>query len=78
MIAATDVGQIGELIGVSAAAGLVVSLVFSLCLTGAVHAGEARRAGRSGAMALWSTLFVVALVGFLGMCVLGIAFITAK
>ena len=78
MIAATDISQIGELIVVSLGAGLVVALCFSLCLNGAIHAGEARRDGRHAASAGWGLMALVFLAAFLGLCVLGIVFITTK
>jgi hypothetical protein len=77
VIAATDLGKIGELIGVAAVAGVLVAVVFSLCLTGFVHAGEARRDGRGGAVVGWGALAGVGLLAFLGLCALGIVFITA-
>ena len=78
MIATTELVQIGELIGVSLGAGLLVALSFSLCLYGAIHAGETRREGRHAAMAGWSVLATVAFAAFMVLCVLGIVFITRK
>ena len=78
MIAATDFGQVGEMIAVSIGAGVVVSLAFALCLTGAVRAGEARRSGEHAASLAWATLMILSLAAFLGLCVLGIIFITKK
>ena len=78
MIATSELVQIGELIGVSLGAGMLVALSFSLCLYGAVHAGETRREGRHAAMAGWGVLATVAFAAFIVLCVLGIIFITRK
>ncbi len=78
MIAATDISQIGELILVSLGAGMAVALCFSLCLNGAIHAGEARREGRHTASAGWGVMALLFFAAFIGLCVLGIVFITTK
>lgn len=78
MIAATDISQIGELIVVSLGAGMAVALCFSLCLNGAIHAGEARREGRHGVSIGWGAMALVFFAAFIGLCVLGIIFITTK
>ena len=78
MIAATDISQIGELIVVSLGAGMAVALCFSLCLNGAIHADEARREGRHGVSIGWGAMALVFFAAFIGLCVLGIIFITTK
>lgn len=45
-----------QVVWVSAAAGVGLSLIFSLAIAGAARAGQQRRAGNAGAAALWSAI----------------------
>ena len=77
MILAVTIGQLGELVWVSVAAGLVVSLTFSIALLGAVRGEDARRSG-AGSAAAWFALSVVTLAAFLATVVVAVILITTK
>jgi hypothetical protein len=66
MLAAVEWDLIGEVIGVSLAAGIGVTILFSLVVYGSSRAAEARREGANpaifGALALASMLGVAAVV----------------
>jgi uncharacterized membrane protein len=78
MIAAIDVGKLFELVWVAAAAGVAVSVCFSLVIVGFARAEDCRRNRRSGSATAYAALSVVAGVVFLGIVVFGISVITAK
>jgi hypothetical protein len=77
MILAVKVGQLAELVWVAAAAGLIVSLTFSLALLGAARGGDARRSGQGGAPA-WFLLSALATAAFAATVVLAVIMITTK
>ncbi|HEU4977727.1 MAG TPA: hypothetical protein VFT42_02415, partial [Solirubrobacteraceae bacterium] len=78
MILATKVSQLGELVWVSAAAGLVVSLMFSLALLGVTRGEDARRARAGAVAAAWFALSLVTFAVFLATVVIAVILITTK
>jgi hypothetical protein len=76
VILAVRVGQLAELVWVAVAAGLVVSLTFSLALLGAIRGDDARRGGQSGAA--WLALSAAGLLTFLAVVVIAVILITTK
>jgi hypothetical protein len=78
MTAAIDVGLLAQLVWVSIAAGLVLSLCFSLAILGGARAGELRREGRDGAALAYGVIAVLALAAIAALVVFGISVIVAK
>jgi hypothetical protein len=72
LVLATDTGALLQTVWVSMAAGIAISFVFSFVIVGASKAGDARRAGRDGAAALYALLAVVAFALFAAGVVLGV------
>lgn len=77
MILAVKLAQLGELVWVSVAAGLVVSLTFSLALLGVTRGEDARRAG-TGSAAAWFALSLVTFAAFIAAVVAAVILITTK
>jgi hypothetical protein len=69
---AVDGHLLVQVIWVSLAAGVGISVLFSLVIHGSAKAGDARRTGHGVAAAAYFTLAAVALVLFLGGVVLGV------
>jgi hypothetical protein len=78
MIAAIDTGKLFELVWAAAAAGVAVSVCFSLVIIGVTRAEDCRRNRRSGSVTAYAALSLVAGILFLGIVVFGISVITAK
>ncbi len=64
VVFAVDGHLLVQVIWVSLLAGVGISTLFSLVILGAARAGDARRAGRGGAAALYVGLAVVAFLLF--------------
>ena len=69
---AVDGHLLVQVVWVSLAAGIGISVLFSLVIHGGAKAGDARRAGHGVAAAAYFTLASVAFVLFLGGVVLGV------
>jgi len=54
-----DGGALLQVLWVSVAAGLGLSLIFSLAIAGAARASQQRRAGQAGGAVVWSAITVV-------------------
>ena len=62
-VLAVGVTELLQVIVVSLASGVGVTVVFAVALVGAIRSREARRARRSGARIAWAGVSFVALVG---------------
>jgi hypothetical protein len=69
---AVDTGLLWQVIWVSFAAGLGISVLFSLVILGSARAADARRAGGGVAAAGWLALAVLAFLLFAGGVALGV------
>jgi hypothetical protein len=78
VLAAIDFKGLGQVIWVSAVAGVAVTVLYSVAIFSLGKAGEARRSGQGGASAAYSALAVVALLVFLGSVVIGVAVMLRK
>jgi Na+/H+-dicarboxylate symporter len=78
MIAAIDTGKIFQLIWVAAAAGIAVSVCFSLVIVGIARAEDCRRNRRGGSATVYAALSIAALVAFFGLVAFGISVIATK
>ena len=56
-------GDLAQVVVVSLAAGLGVTVVFALAILGAIHARDAHREQRGAARIAWGGISVAALVG---------------
>jgi hypothetical protein len=72
VVFAVDGHLLVQVIWVSLLAGVGISTLFSLVILGAARAGDARRAGRGGAAAVFVALAVVAFVLFCVGVLLGV------
>jgi hypothetical protein len=77
VIAAVGIKGLLEVIVVSAVAGVLVTMAFSLAILARVRAGEARRAGDSGRRTAWSALTALALLGFMAGVLAGLWIVAA-
>jgi hypothetical protein len=64
VLAAIDFAGLGQVIWVSAVAGIAVTVLYSVVIFGLGKAGEARRAGQGGASVAYSALALVAALVF--------------
>ena len=78
MLAAIDFKGLGQVVWVSAVAGVSVTVLYSVAIFSLGKAGEARRSGQGGASAAYGALAVVALVVFVGSVVVGVAVMLKK
>jgi Na+/H+-dicarboxylate symporter len=69
---AVDGHLLVQVVWVSLLAGVGMSAVFSFVIVGAARAGDARRAGRTGAATAYGILAVLAFAAFAGGVVLGV------
>jgi hypothetical protein len=76
--AVVEIGQIFEVIWVSLAAGIGITIAYSMVVLGMGRSAEARRVGRSGAAILYGAMGLVFLAVFLGMIVLGVQIMLSK
>jgi hypothetical protein len=77
-VAAVDFHALGQVVWVSAAAGVGVTVLFSLVIFGAGRAGEARRGGQGAQAAAFSALAVVAMLVFLAAVAVGVTVMLNK
>jgi len=78
VLAAIDFKGLGQVIWVSAVAGVSVTLLYSIAIYSLGKAGEARRSGQGGASFAYGALAVVALGVFLGSVVVGVTVMLKK
>jgi hypothetical protein len=76
--AVVEIGQIFEVIWVSLAAGVGITIAYSMVVLGTGRSAEARRAGRGGAAVVYGAMAVLFLAVFLGMIVLGVQIMLSK
>ncbi|CAB4930278.1 unannotated protein [freshwater metagenome] len=67
-----------QLIWEGTAVAVAVTLAFSLAVVGITRAGEAKESGRTIALAGWSLLGVLGLLGFVAAAVLAVHVVTNK
>jgi uncharacterized membrane protein SpoIIM required for sporulation len=77
-LAVVEVGQIFEVIWVSLAAGVGITIAYSMVVLGTGRSAEARRSGRGGAAVVFGAMAVLFLAIFLGMIVLGVQIMLSK
>jgi hypothetical protein len=77
-VAAVDFHALGQVIWVSLAAGVSVTVLFSVVVFASSRAGESQREGQSGQAAAFTTLAVVTLVVFLGAVAYGVVVMLKK
>jgi hypothetical protein len=77
-LAVVEVGQIFEVIWVSLAAGVGITIAYSMVVLGTGRSAEARRSGRGGAAVVYGAMAVLFLAIFLGMIVLGVQIMLSK
>jgi hypothetical protein len=75
---AVDGHLIWQVVWVSFLAGIGISALFSFAILGAVRAGDARRAGRGGAVVGYAALGLLALALFTAGVVLGVQAMVEK
>ena len=73
-----DTDTLSELIGASLAAGIGLTILFSLTIYGLTRFADARRSGRGPAAAVFGTIAAVALVACIAAVGLGIVVMTQK
>jgi hypothetical protein len=76
--AAIQAGDIVEVIWVSLAAGVGMTLAFSLVVLGGARSAEARRAGQGTAALAYAALAVVAFLAFMASVVIGVQIMLSK
>ena len=77
-MAAIDFHALGQVIWVSLAAGVSVTVLFSVVVFASDRAGESRRDGESGQAAAFTTLAVVTMFVFLGAVAYGVVVMLKK
>ncbi|HEX6020743.1 MAG TPA: hypothetical protein VFZ00_02025 [Solirubrobacter sp.] len=77
-LAVVEIGQIFEVIWVSLAAGIGITIAYSLVVLGMGKSAEARRVGRGGAAIVYGAIALVFLAVFFGMIVLGVQIMLSK
>jgi hypothetical protein len=75
---AVDTGLLWHVVWVSLVAGVAISGLFSFVIVGAARAGDARRAGRGGAAAMYAALAIAAFLLFAVGVVLGVQAMVSK
>ena len=78
MLAAVDFHALGQVIWVSFAAGIGVTVLFSLVIFGLGRAGEARRSGDGSSAAGYLALTTVAALLFAAVVVFGVVVMLNK
>ena len=78
MFANVQAGDIFEVVWVSLAAGVFVSLVFSIVVLGSARSAEARRDGGGAAAMLWGAVALLAFAAFAGAVVFGVHIMLSK
>jgi membrane protease YdiL (CAAX protease family) len=73
-----DTSALLKLLYSSLAAGVSVSVVFSLAILGATRSSDMRRSGRSAAASAYAALTVVALIVAVGIVVYGLVLMARK
>jgi hypothetical protein len=76
--AEVEVGKLVEVMWVSLLAGVGISAVFSLVVYSGARAGEARRAGHTGAATGFAVLATLSLIAFLGGVIVGVTIMLHK
>ena len=76
--AEVEVGKLAEVMWVSLLAGVGISTVFSLVVYSGARAGEARRAGQSGAATAFAVLAILGLIAFLAGVIVGVTIMLHK
>lgn len=77
-MAAIDFHALGQVIWVSFAAGVGVTVLFSVVIWGADKAGDARRAGQDGQALTYGALAVAAMVVFGAAVIFGVIVMLQK
>jgi hypothetical protein len=78
MLAAIDLGQIGEVIWVSLLAGVGITGAYSLVVLGGARSLQARRAGQSGAAVVYAGLAVLVFCLFAAAVAYGVHIMLTK
>jgi hypothetical protein len=78
VLATVRAGDIFEVVWASLAAGVFVSVVFSIVVLGSARSAEARRAGGGATAILWGTVAVIAFAAFAGAVVFGVHIMLSK
>ena len=73
-----DTDTLSELVGASLAAGIGVTILFSLTIYGLTRFADARRSERGGAATVFGIIAAVALTACVAAVALGIAIMTQK
>jgi hypothetical protein len=76
--AIVEVGRLAQVIGYSLAAGVGLSVVFALVVSGTAGALDALRERRSSAVAAWSALTILCAAVVVGAIVLAVVVMVAK
>jgi hypothetical protein len=76
--AAIKVSELVEVVWVSLAAGIGVTLLFSVVVLGSAKSTECRRAGRDGAATVYAGLAFAAFAAFAAVVVLGVQIMLSK
>ena len=77
-MAAIDFHALGQVIWVSLAAGIGVTVLFSVVIWGAEKAGDARRAGEDGQALAYGALAIGAMVVFGAAVIIGVIVMLSK
>ena len=72
MLGVIDFHGLGQVIWVSLAAGVSVTILYSFVIYASVKGGEARRGGRRGTGIAYVTLAAFAMAVFLGATIVGV------
>ena len=78
MLGVVDFHALGQVIWVSLAAGVSVTVLYSFVIYASVKSGEARRGGRTGAGFAYVALAAFAMTVFLGATVVGVVVMLSK
>jgi hypothetical protein len=78
VVLAVDTHLLWDVIWVSFAAGLGISVLYSLVILGGARAAEARRTGHPGAAARWAAFAAVAFLLFAAGVALGLQELASK
>jgi hypothetical protein len=77
-LAAVHAGQLLEVLWVSVAAGIAVTVIFSLVVSTSIRSGEARRAGRDGPATGFAVAAVVCFAAFAALVAFAVQTLLAK
>jgi uncharacterized membrane protein YhaH (DUF805 family) len=78
MIAAIDLGQLGEVVWVSVLAGVGITTAYALVVLGSARSLQARRAGDTGAAVRHATLAILMLCLFAAAVAVGVHIMLSK